>query len=225
MTICESTDLQWLKVLDTIGEPLPKAVVVLLRHGGGSRPTAYAPVTYAEEARKRTEKVGQYLKGVIDEKGLQLSSARASDDSHTIETCRALLEGAGSGLTVTPDRLLGSPSIFVTDEEVAADTFDKRGKAFCKEALMRGDRLPGWSTDPRADSKKLLAHLFGCITGENGIGLFVSHDIVIGLVVSLCLGKPMQLQELPGPLEGAVFRLNRDGSIDFSYRDYTGCCP
>lgn len=201
-----------------------RVVAVVLKHGATGRISESIYRQFTEDDEKNAVKVGQLLKGILDNKDLPLLSAHSSAYPHVATTCDALLSGAGSALTVTQDPLLGNPSIFVKDAEVAEEVFKEQGHDYCTEALIRGEKLPGWSDDPGTDAKALLTHLFKSIPQQNSVGLFVTHDIVIATLVSCCLGSSLKLADLPRHLDGAVFWREGNDAIEVRYGDHSGKC-
>lgn len=108
-----------------------------------------------------------------------LRSIRSSPVPRCLETAAGILNGAGLELECPADTLLGDPGVFVTDGQLAWESFKTlRYEELIAALLTPGYVLPGFAEGPRAVGW-LLAHLFECAQGRSGLHLAITHDYLV----------------------------------------------
>jgi broad specificity phosphatase PhoE len=155
--------------------------------------------------------------------GNQLTCCHASPYPRCVETGETIVTGSGQAVGVVKDRLLGNPSVFIDNLDDATEVFERIGHDAVFEHLVNADPLPGW-TNPLQASRRLVKHLLDtCQLQGQGVGVFVTHDLTIGVMVRWATDWKPDLSDLPGYLEGAlVYREN--GQVLLRYRSHLYPC-
>lgn len=117
---------------------------------------------------------------------------RYSPDERSQKTAVAIARGFGSSgiANLRSDPVLGEPSIFVVGSrlEQAKQQFDQLGKHGVVAALGSGILVPGWIAQAEPAARDLVSHCHRQLADEPGIGVFVTYDVVLMLLVS-CLTR------------------------------------
>jgi hypothetical protein len=128
-------------------------------------------------------------------------------------------------MTVTQDRLLGDPGVFVLDGPRAWGNWQRLGHEGVMANLVSGaEALPGMA-NPDFAARFLVHHALTQAGHTAGIHLFVSHDSVIAATVARLLGRPQGSADWPWYLEGAFFTRADGGMVRCAYRDLGGFVP
>lgn len=189
--------------------PRDRALVVLLRHSvrdhlppGDAGDTL--PIT--DVGRRLARELGALLRG-------RLRTLRTSPLVRCIQTAEALRDGAGVDLSISADRLLGAPGVYVIDGRRAWANWERLGNAGVMRHLMsEAEALPEMARPDEA-ARFLVHHMLAAAAKEPGIHVFVTHDSLVATTAARLLGHPLGLDDWPGYLEGAFF-----------WRDETGLC-
>ena len=134
-----------------------------------------------------------------------------------VQTALAMLRGAGSSAEVETDWRLGGPGAFVTDAEVAGPLFLKLPiPEIARRQLQDASPLPGMRPTP--EGVEILLELVTSPPGKNGrLHAFVTHDIILSVLVASIFRLSLEETGWPGYLEGLLlWRL--DGELHACWR-------
>ncbi len=206
---------------------MPPSVLVGLRRIPPSEPTALLlrhsvrdeipagetghdlPIT--EDGVRIAEELGEEL-------GTRLRGLWTSPVPRCIQTAQYLSSASGGHPKIAIDPLLAAPGVFISDPALAWKTYASIGLWSMVNHLMEGrEDLPGFAQPARA-VRRLLSHLLVTAEDLNGLGVFVTHDLVIAIVTSLCFGEALPPSDWPVFLEGA-FVWRKDDAFRVLYRD------
>lgn len=70
-------------------------------------------------------------------------------------------------------------------------------------------------------AQQLVNPLLATVEKNNGVGVFITHDLVILVTVAMALGLSVPRKDWPEYLEGAVIWRDREG-VQVAYRDCAG---
>jgi len=192
-----------------------RALVVLLRHSvrdhlppGDAGDTL--PIT--DIGRRLARELGERLRG-------RLRTLRTSPLVRCVQTAEALRDGAGADLSISADRLLGAPGVYVIDGRRAWVNWERLGNEGVMQHLANEvEALPGMARPDEA-ARFLVHHMLAVAAEEPGIHVFVTHDSLVAATAARLLGRPLGLDDQPRYLEGAFFW--RDGAdLCTGYRDH-----
>ena len=195
------------------GEP----VAVLLRHSvRGPLPPGKAgyrlPIT--EEGSALARELGVLI-------GSRLKTLHASPLVRCMQTVEAIGAGAEVEVSAVRDRLLGDPSVYVIDGELAWSNWREQGHESVMRHLVSQDRpLPGMA-HPGPAARFLVRHMLACAEGRPGLHLFVTHDLVVTATAARLLGQSFGADSWPWYLEG-VFFWKQGGRLVTAYQDHCG---
>ena len=195
--------------------PTNAPVALLIRHS--VRPEL--PPNDAGYATLLTDDGVRLAEGLGARMGSALRSLHASPFPRCIQTAEALRTGAGVDLSITRDRLLGDPGIYIVDNKIAGPIWKERGHERVMEHLVRAhEALPGMAL-PDAAARFLVQHMLGAAT-EPGLHAFVTHDSLITATAARLLGVPFGKDAWPWYLEAAFFWRTDEG-LHSAYREHT----
>ena len=119
-----------------------------------------------------------------------------------VQTAEAILRGAGSSTTATTDRRLGDPGPFVVEPNVSGPLFlELPISEIARRQLQDADPQPGMR--PTAEGVEILLNLTTGNLGEGGrLDIFVTHDVILAVLVASIIGPPLEKVGWPGYLEG-----------------------
>lgn len=217
------SEIQWvippsvLRLLDEV--PRDRPVAMLVRHSVRNHleeGDAGYEMPLTPEGHVLATELGAVL-------GRRLRSAHASPLVRTVQTAERLLEGAGLDQTVTLDKHLGDPGVFMLDRR-AGPYWRELGHENMMTRLVENQApLPGCAAaDPAA--RFLVHHMLAAGQGEPGIHAFSTHDSVVTATVARMLQDPLGRSAWPWYLEAAFF-WEQDGAIQVAYRDHRGSRP
>jgi broad specificity phosphatase PhoE len=218
------TEVQWqippsvLRLLERA--PTDRAVVVLLRHSVRDHlppgDAGYAlPIT--EIGRRLAIELGSLL-------GRRLCTLHASPLLRCVQTAQALADGAGVGLTVVPNRLLGDPGVFVLDGRRAWSNWEQLGHEGVMRHLVSETSALSGMARPDEAARFLVQSMLGEAANRPGVHVFVTHDSLVTATAARLLGMPLGLDDWPWYLEGALFWPTEDG-VHAAYRDNEATHP
>lgn len=145
--------------------------------------------------------------------GNRIAGLVASPVPRCVQTAAEIGRGGGHGGSVTESGILGHPSPFIADRELAMKTLVAMGLLGFVEAVGAGERLDGMNP-PRPAAAQILRFMLET-SEEKGAGLtlFASHDIVVGPFLSLLGRNGCQppRSRIIGFLEGVAFWREVDG--------------
>ena len=154
--------------------------------------------------------------------GTALSEARAltvlsSPVPRCVQTALAMLRGAGSLAKVVTDQRLGGPGAFVADAEVAGPLFlELPIPKIARRQLQDASPLPGMR--PTSEGVKILLELVTSPLGKNGrLHVFVTHDIILSVLVASIFHSSLEETDWPGYLEGLLL-WRSSGRLHFCWK-------
>ena len=158
------------------------------------------------EGTRAAEELGAALSGKI------ALTALSSPVPRCVQTALAMLRGAGSSAEVVTDWRLGGPGAFVTDAELAGPLFlELPIPEIARRQLQDASPLPGMRPTP--EGVEILLELVTSPPGKNGrLYIFVTHDIILSVLVASILHLSLEETGWPGYLEG-VLLWRTDGEL------------
>lgn len=218
-----SDDIEWIipaSVLRWLDEaPRDRPVVILLRHS--VRPpldpgdAGYMLPLTSDGVRLATD-LGRRL-------GARLRTLHASPLLRCVQTAEALRGGAGVDLTITPDRLLGDPGVFVHDNRLAWPNWQSMGHEGVMSRLVSDDSALTGMASPTPAARFLVHHMLARAGDRAGVHVFVTHDSLVTAAAARLLGEALGRDAWPMYLEGAFFWREGD-ALHTAYRDTHRAC-
>ena len=155
-------------------------------------------VNLTVEGDRAAERLGADLAG---ERVLTMLS---SPIPRCVQTALAMLRGAGSSAEVVTDWRLGGPGAFVTDAELAGPLFlELPIPGIARRQLQNASPLPGMRPTP--EGVEILLELVTSPLGKNGrLHVFVTHDIILSVLVATIFHSSLEETGWPGYLEGLL---------------------
>ena len=131
-------------------------------------------------------------------------NAVSSPVPRCVQTARAILRGAGLSSEVATERRLGDPGAFVLDPEISGPLFlELPIPEIARRQLQDTAPLPGMR--PTAGGVKVLLGLIaGSLTEKSLLHVYVTHDIVLAVLVARIFRLPLEEIGWPGYLEGLL---------------------
>ena len=169
-------------------------------------------VNLTSEGDRAAERLGADLAG---ERVLTMMS---SPVPRCVQTALAILRGAGSSAEVVTDWRLGGPGAFVADAEVAGPLFlELPIPEIARRQLQDASPLPGMRPTP--EGVEILLELVTSPPGKNGrLYIFVTHDIILSVLVASILHLSLEETGWPGYLKG-VLLWRSNGELQLSWRE------
>ena len=155
--------------------------------------------------------------------GAALSKKRAltvfsSPVPRCVHTARAMLRGAGSSAEVVTDLRLGGPGAFVVDTEVAGPLFLELPVPEIARRQLQ-DETPPPGMRPTSEGVEILLKLVTSPLGENDrLHVFVTHDIILAVLVASIFHLSLEETGWPGYLEGLLL-WRCDERLKLSWRE------
>ena len=190
------------------------SVALVIRHAEREDIPAGAfghEVNLTAEGDRAAERLGTDLAG---ERVLTILS---SPVPRCVQTALAMLRGAGSSAEVVTDRRLGGPGAFVADAEAAGPLFlELPIPEIARRQLQDASPLTGMRPTP--EGVEILLELVTSPLGKNGrLHVFVTHDIILSVLVASIFHLALAETGWPGYLEGLLlWRL--DGELHACWR-------
>ena len=154
--------------------------------------------------------------------GAALSERRAlsvmsSPVPRCVQSAQGMLRGAGSSVEVVIDRSLGGPGAFVTDAEIAGPLFlELPIPEIARRQLHDEASLPGMRPTP--EGVEILLEMATSPLGENGrLHVFLTHDIILSVLVASIFHSSLEETGWPGYLEGLLL-WRPDGELHASWQ-------
>ena len=169
-------------------------------------------VNLTAEGRRAAEKLG----AALSEK--RALSVLSSPVPRCVQTAQAMLRGAGPAVEATTDRRLGGPGAFVVDAEAAGPLFlELPVPEIARRQLQDVSPLPGMR--PTSKGIEILLKLVTGPLDEKGrLHVFVTHDIILSVLVSSIFRPSLEETVWPGYLEGLLM-WRSDEQLHLSWRE------
>ena len=158
----------------------------------------------------------EHLGAALSEK--RTITAVSSPVPRCVQTTRGILAGAGSSDEVITDRRLGHPGAFIVNPEIAGPLFlELPVPEIARRQLQYDMPLPGMRR-----TKKGVANLLDLVTGNLGgngrLDVFVTHDVILAVLVGSILDLTIEEAGWPDFLEGMLV-WRSDSSFHASWRE------
>ena len=169
-------------------------------------------VNLTAEGRRAAEKLG----AALSEK--RALSVLSSPVPRCVQTAQAMLRGAGPAVEVTTDRRLGGPGAFVVNAEAAGPLFlELPIPEIARRQLQDASPLPGMR--PTSKGIEILLKLATGPLDENGrLHVFVTHDVILSVLVNSIFRSSLEETGWPGYLEGLLM-WRSDEQLHLSWRE------
>ena len=158
-----------------------------------------------------------------EEFGAALSGGRtlnvlSSPVPRCVQTAQALLRGAGSTAVVKTVSRLGDPGAFVIDPETVGPLFlELPIPEIARRQLQDDIPLPGMR--PTNEGVEMLLDLVtGPLGNEGRLHVFVTHDIILSVLVASIFCSSVEETGWPGYLEGLLL-WRSDERLQLSWRE------
>ena len=150
---------------------------------------------------------GSFLHALGTACGDRLKFVASSAYEDCLAQGKAIIEAADQPLLVVPSDDLGNPSILINREDLQAaeSAWNELGHDTITVNLMKGDQIPGFN-DPSVSACRLLCWMLEkSVSAGTGISLFISHDIVMLVIMARLFNIQLTRDLWPNRFEGAVF--------------------
>ena len=131
-------------------------------------------------------------------------NAVSSPVPRCVHTARAILRGAGLSSEVATERRLGDPGAFVLDPEISGPLFlELPIPEIARRQLQDTAPLPGMR--PTAWGVEIMLGLTTGSLGRKGrLTVYVTHDVILAVLVASIFQSPLEEIGWPGYLEGLL---------------------
>jgi len=169
-------------------------------------------VSLTAEGNRAAEELGAGLSGK------RALSVFSSPVPRCVQTAQAMLRGARSSDEVATDRRLGGPGAFVVDAEVASPLFlGLPIPEIARRQLQDASPLPGMLPTP--EGVEILLELVTSPLAKDGrLHVFVTHDIILAVLVASIFHSSLEETGWPGYLEGLLL-WRSGGTLHLSWRE------
>jgi len=145
----------------------------------------------------------EYGKALASKK---INKIYTSPVTRCVQTAELIARGTGKEARVEQSSLLGQPGAFIYDEIAAGNSFMQMGANLLFERLLAGIRVEG--NYPIVDGATTLSEFFQKETGQPGISIYVSHDLIIALYAYATFQKKYTIgSEWINYLDGLIIQL------------------
>ena len=154
--------------------------------------------------------------------GAALSAGRtvtavSSPIRRCVQTAEAILRGAGSPSAAATDSRLGDPGPFIVQPEIAGPLFLELPIPEISRRQLQ-DAAPPPGMRPTAEGVEILLNLTTGNLGEGGrLDVYVTHDVILSVLVASIFRLPLDETEWPGYLEGLLL-WRSDERLHLSWR-------
>lgn len=154
--------------------------------------------------------------------GTRLQSIRSSPLIRCTQTADAIRDTAGVDCEIVDDTMLGDPGAFVDDGELAWQSYQEFGHREVVRNLVAADRsMPGWHHGP-SSAVRLARHMLDHSGSEDGLHLFVSHDMYLLVLGALALDGTLEDEHYPLFLDGLFVWQDDHGGLRIRYKERQG---
>jgi len=177
--------------------PDDRPVALMIRHGG------------------KDEWDTALLESIGSDLNKKLKFVASSTYAHCVAQGESIVSATGQALSVTLNDDLGNPSILInkTSLEDAKTSWSSLGHDAISLMLTDGKQVPGFN-DPDVSSLQLLGWMLEQSKNVgNGVSLFISHDIVILVILARMFKMHLNQDEWPERFEGCAFWRENDKVI------------
>jgi len=108
---------------------------------------------------------------------LKINRIFTSPVGRCVQTAECIAKGYGKPLVIEETTALGAPGLHIADEKIAGDFFLTEGFEKLYRRIINDIEIPGITETKQF--KKLMTSFLAENTKENGITLFVTHDLLI----------------------------------------------
>ena len=201
-----------LERLATVPEDMD--VFLVIRHAERKE---IPPGTFGRDVRLTAQgfRAAEQLGRALSER--RTVTAVSSPVPRCVQTAQQLLHGAGSSSEVVTDRRLGDPGAFIVDPEIASPLFlELPIREIARRQLQDDGPLPGMR--PTTDGVAILLELVtGDLSENERLTVYVTHDVILGVLVGSILGLPLEAIGWPDFLEGLLLWRSGD-DVNASWR-------
>ena len=108
---------------------------------------------------------------------LKINQIFTSPVQRCVQTAECIAKGYGKSIEIIETTLLGAPGLHITDEKIAGEFFLTEGFDEMYRRIINDISIPGMPTVKQFN--KQMTNFLIKSTKENGITLFVTHDLLI----------------------------------------------
>ena len=128
-----------------------------------------------------------------------------------VHTAQAILRGAGSSSEVTTERRLGDPGAFIVDSKISGPLFlEIPIPEIARRQLQDAAPLPGMR--PTAEGVGILLGLTtGSLVRKDRLHVYVTHAVILAVLVARIFQSPLEEIGWPGYLEGLLLWRSASG--------------
>jgi len=186
--------------------------VYLMRHG--ERPSIPlgkfgTHLRLTSRGKELTRKFGKEVTNYV-------THIKTSPALRCVETAMILKECAEETIILEQDKLLGDPGVYIEDSKLAGSLFLTKSSQEVARILLENPVVPGFRNIKLA-TQKLLNDITSTIKKHKGLSVFVTHDYIICVLLSVLIKKKCVQSYWPDFLEGIAFWEER-GALNLFYK-------
>jgi broad specificity phosphatase PhoE len=138
---------------------------------------------------------------------LKINKIYTSPVKRCIQTAKCIVEGYGKPLKITQSHELGDPGLHISDSQVAGKFFLTEGFDELYRRIIDNIEIPGITATKQLNRK--MTDFLMENTKENGITVFVTHDLLIAHYHFSINGKVYAKDDWVKYLGGLIFKNGR----------------
>lgn len=177
--------------------------VVCIRHGERN---TIPPGEFGDNVSLSDAGIAAAVKFGSELSRFRISTVYTSPIPRCVQTAKCIQEGIGRDITIVGKNELGAPGLHIQDAEIAGKVLLKHGIRQFYDDYVQNRKIAG--VNSKTKLKNAFLDFFRKTAGENqGISLYITHDLLIALFENACFNKVYGNDEWVGFLDGFVLKI------------------
>jgi len=109
----------------------------------------------------------------------KLNKIFCSPVTRCVQTAQQIVKAIDKNIEIIPTNILGSPSVYIENENVADKIFKENRFFFMIEKLFANEKVDGFRT--MSEGSEMLKTFLEKNSNENGLTYFVTHDSLLAM--------------------------------------------
>ena len=148
----------------------------------------------------------------------KIISIQSSPILRCVQTAKLIADAQNFKQDIQTNQLLGDPGFFISDAEVAWNSWLSKGSESVNLHLLSGtETWPGFRAFDGAIADMLDHIRLALSTDETGLTVWVTHDTILATLASRVLPQPLSLASWPTFLGNLEAKIGANDRLEFSY--------